>query len=328
MCENCLMSKGKTENSGKENAILQRLQRLRVDVMGSSYFVKVACNLFKRAGMNPEAVNPQSKFAILKWVVTGQWRRFDVIHSVGGICLWKQALVRLLVPRPVVCHWIGSDVYQFQKNYKKGWEGFLLRLAVSRRVIKHLVDSPGLAEELRGSGITADVVRLLPELIEAGMEPLPERFSVVGYWLDVMKDFYGGDIILQLAREFPDIEFRILGTSGKGETAPTNVKFFGFTEGLSEIYNQSSVLIRIPKHDSLSAMVLEMLARGRYVIYNKKLPGCHFAGDLQEARKALLEIQQYKQPNSLGAQTVKEMFSLDREAEALRQVYARLFPPD
>lgn len=300
----------------------------RIDVMGTSHFANVACHLFKRAGMNPEIVNPQGKTAILKWIVTGQWRQFDVIHNVGGIWLWKQALVWLLVPRPVVCHWIGSDVCQFQKHCKKGWGRFLIRLAVSRRVIKHLADSPGLAEELRESEITADVVRLLPESIEADMQPLPERFSVVGYWLDTRKDFYGGDIVLQLATEFPDIEFRILGTLGIGESAPANVKFFGFTEDLSEIYNQSSVLIRIPKHDSLSAMVLEMLARGRYVIYNKKLPGCHFAGDLQEARKALLEIQQYKQPNSLGAQTVKEMFSLDREAEALRRIYACLFPPD
>ena len=296
----------------------------RINVMGPVYFTNVAFNLFKRAVMNAETVNPQGKFAVLKWIVTGQWRRFDVIHIVQGIWLWKQALVWLLVPRPVVCHWIGSDVGQFQRNCKKGWEGFLLRLAVSRRVIKHLTDSPGLAEELRESGITADVVRLLPESIEADMAPLPEHFSVVSYWLDTRKDFYGGDIVMQLAREYPDIEFRILGTLGTGEKAPANVKYFGFKEGLSDIYRQSSVLIRIPKHDSLSAMVLEMLARGRYVIYNKKLPGCHFAGDLQEARKALLEIRQYKQPNSLGAQTVKEMFSLDREAKTLRRIYACL----
>lgn len=320
------MTKGKTENTDKENAILQRLRRVRLNVMGSSYFVKVACNLLKRAGMNPEEVNPQGIFALVKWVLTGQWRRFDVIHRVYGVWLWQVAVVFLLVPRPFVWHWIGTDVFNFQKFSRKGWKGFLIRLAVHRRAIGHLADSPELAEELRAVGIRADVVRLLPELIEAGIEPLPERFSVLSYWPDERKDFYGGSIVFQLAEESPDIEFQILAASGKGETAPPNIKFLGFRQDMSDIYSRSSVLIRIPQHDSLSAMVLEMLARGRYVIYNKKLTGCHFAGDLQEARKALLDVRHYQQPNKLGAQMVKEMFSLNKEAAALARIYTDLLP--
>jgi hypothetical protein len=304
------------------------LWKLRVDVMGSSYWAQVACNLLKRAGVNPEVVDPHGRFALLKWALRGRWRRFDVIHRAGGIWRWQEAIVFLLVPRPIIWHWIGTDICSFQECPRKGWKGFLVRLAAHRWATSHLVDSPELAGELKAIGITADVVRLLPELIEARVEPLPECLSVLSYWTDGRKDFYGGEIVFQLAKEFPNVEFRILAASGRGETAPANVKFLGYRQDMSDIYNQSSVLIRIPQHDSLSAMVLEMLARGRYVIYNKKLPGCHFAGDLQEARKALFEIRQYKSPNSLGAQTVKEMFSLDREAEALRRVYEGLFPPD
>ena len=322
------MSKDKTENSNKDGAILLHLQRLRVNVMGSSYWVKVVCTLLKRAGMNPEVVDPHGRFAILKWAIRGQWRKFDVIHRVYGIWRWQEAIVFLLVPRPFIWHWIGTDICNFQEYSRKGWKGFLVRLAAHRWATSHLADSPELADELKAIGITADVVRLLPESIEAGIEPLPQCFSVLSYWTDGRKDFYGGNIVFQLAEEFPHIEFQVLAASGRGETAPANVKFLGYRQDMSEIYNRASVLIRIPQHDSLSAMVLEMLAKGRYVIYNKKLPGCHFAGDLQEARRALLEVQQYKQPNNLGAQTVKELFSLDREAKALRRVYGGLFPPD
>jgi glycosyltransferase involved in cell wall biosynthesis len=306
---------------------LQDSQRkLRVDVMGSSYWAQVICNLLKRAGLCAEVLDPHGRFALLKWALKGQWRKFDIIHIVGGLWERNAAIIFILVPRPVIWHWIGTDVHDFQRNCQKGWKGFILRLAAYRRAKAHLADSPELAEELRELGIKAQVVRLLTRLTEAEIEPLPQKFSVLSFWWDTRRSFYGGDIVLQLAEEFPDIEFKILSATGLGESAPPNVKFLGFRQDIASIYSQSSVLIRIPKHDSLSAMVLEMLARGRYVIYNKKLAGCHFATNLKEVRSVLFDIRHTSEPNTLGAQVVKEQFSLDKEAAELNRIYANLFP--
>lgn len=306
---------------------LQDSQRkLRVDVMGSPYWAQVVCDLLKRAGLCAEVLDPHGRFALLKWAVKGHWRRFDVIHLATGIWEWKAALILMLVPRPVIWHWIGTDVHNFQRNCQKGWKGFLLRLAAYRRAKAHLADSPELAEELSGLGIKADVVRLLPKCIEAEVEPLPEKFAALSYWSDERRNFYRGDIVFELAKEFPDIKFRVVGTTGKGEKVSPNVEFLGFQKDLSKIYSESSVFIRIPERDSISAMVLEMLARGRYVIYNKKLQGCHFANDVSEVRKAFQHIIKKTTPNTEGAEMVREYFSPEKEAAKLSQIYANLFP--
>lgn len=311
----------KTAESSKTS-----LRKLRVDVMGSPYWAQVVCNLLKRAGLCAKVLDPHGRFALFKWAVKGQWWRFDVIHLATGMWEWRAALVLMLVPRPIIWHWIGTDILNFKRNCRRGWKGFILRLAAYRGAKAHLADSPEVAEELRGIGIQADVVRLLPERIEANVEPLPERFTVLNYWTEGFKDFYGGDIVFQLAKEFPDIEFRIAGAVKEETDVSPNIKFLGFQRDLSKIYSQSTVLIRIPEHDSLSAMVLEMLARGRYVIYNKKLAGCHFATNLEQARKALLDIRQLSEPNTPGTQAVKEHFSPNKEAAKLDRIYANLFP--
>jgi glycosyltransferase involved in cell wall biosynthesis len=298
---------------------------LRVDVMGSSYWVQVVCNLLKRAGLYAEAIDPHGKFSLLKWALRGQWRRFDVIHLTSGVWEWKAALIFMLVPRPAIWHWIGTDILNFQRNSQKGWKGLIIRLAAYRKAKAHLADSPELAEELGKLGIKADVVRLLPEQIEAKVEPLPEEFAALSYWSDGRTDFYGGNIVFELAKEFPNVKFRVVGATGENEKASPNVEFLGFQKDLSKIYSMSSVFIRMPEHDSLSAMVLEMLARGRYVIYNKKLQGCHFAHNMSEAREILRLIIKKTTPNIDGAEMVKESFSLDIEAGKLNRIYVNLF---
>ena len=75
----------------------------------------------------------------------------------------------------------------------------------------------------------------------------------------------------------PEITFYIAGSSNETNlSVPNNVIFLGYVEDLEAIYLKTSVFIRLPKHDSLSAMVLEMLSRGRYILYNKKFPTCHY----------------------------------------------------
>ncbi len=298
----------------------------RVAVMGSAYWLKVAAELLGRAGVTCEVVDIQSKRAAASWLFRCQWRHFDAIHHVYGPNWWWGTSMAIL-GKPVIWHWIGTDVMDFHRarDAPHGWQSALACRAAYQWACAHLADSPRLTEELRSLGIEARTVRLLPKLIEAEIEPLPQKFSVLTYWGPNRKDFYRGDIVLQLAEEFPDVEFKILSEKGVGESAPANIKFLGFQQDTSHIYSQSSVLIRLPLHDSLSAMVLEMLARGRYVIYNKKLSGCHFATDLMEARKALQEIRQKVVPNTAGAQNVRERFSLDKEAQTLSELYGALF---
>jgi glycosyltransferase involved in cell wall biosynthesis len=300
---------------------------IRIAVMGSSNWLEVIAELLRRAGMSCDLLNVCESCSFLKWVLKGYWLRFwivrsyDVVHHIGGCCNWRLGMICTLFGKPVVWHWIGSDIVKFKDAGLRSLRGLLYRLCAHRWAKAHLADSPELAEELQELGIQARVVRLLPKLIEADIEPLPQKFSVLSYWWDGRKELYGGDVILRLAEEFGDVEFKIVCATGAGESALPNVKFLGFQDDMSQIYSQSSVLIRLPIHDSLSAMVLEMFARGRYVIYNQRLRGVHFATSLTEAREALYEIRQKTEPNSCGAQMVREHFSLDKEAQTLSEIY-------
>lgn len=314
-------------NSCKQDGSKISKEDIRIAVMGSSNWLEVIAELLRRAGMSCDLLNVCESCPFLKWVFKGYWLRFwivrsyDVVHHIGGCCNWRLGMICTLFGRPVVWHWIGSDIVDFKDAGSRSLRGFLYRVCARRWAKAHLADSPELAEELQELGIQARVVRLLPKLIEADIEPLPQKFSVLSYWCDGRRDLYGGDVVLQLAEEFGDVEFKIVNATGVGESASPNVKFLGFRQDMRRIYSQSSVLIRLPLHDSLSAMVLEMLARGRYVIYNKRLRGVHFATSLAEAREALYEIRQKTEPNSCGAQMVRERFSLNKEAQALSEIY-------
>ena len=300
---------------------------LHVAVMGTWNWLDVAAELFRRAGIACEVVDLRTRKALLKWILSGRWRRFDVVHHIGGMNRFL-GMIFVALGKPVVWHWIGTDFLKYGPIFRRGGG---LRGAVSRRVVRqwahrHLADSPELAQELRSCGVRADVVRLLPEAIEAQVEPLPKIPCVLSYWNLISRNFYSAPLIMELAAAFPEIPFLIVGDNGEGMPAPKNVQFLGRLPNLADIYSRASVYIRLPEHDSLSAMVLEMLARGRYVIYNKGLTGCHLAGDFPGTRRALKAIVDLKEPNIEGARFVKETFSLDKEAKALAIAFEEMRP--
>ena len=207
--------------------------------------------------------------------------------------------------------------------------GIRKRLAVW--ILQHLVDlkladSEIIQEELRSVGIETNLLRLLPQAIAGEVTPLPKEQVVLSYWFDKRFDFYGGPIVFALARVFPHFKFLIVQASGKGlSDIPSNVQFLGPVGNMPEIYRKCTCLIRMPRHDGLSAMVLEAMAHGRYVIYNHRVPFTNFAGDFDSACKDLEEILSKQAPNSAGADYVKKNFSIDEQAVNLRKLMKNSF---
>jgi len=292
-----------------------------VALVGGGFWLGVAEHLFNRADIVVAPIADKSRWFGLSWILSRSFLRAKVIHVVWGGHVIVSIAARLL-GKTLVWHWIGSDVPAFRRQ--RGAAGRLRERLAHRSVTAHLADSPELADELEELGIDAQVCRLLPRSIEADVLPLPKTFCVLSYWTDERRTFYGGDVILALAAEFDDIEFLIAGAEGHGAPHPSNVTFLGQQATLDDVYAGVSVFLRLPKHDSLSAMVLESLARGRYVIYNKAFPHCRQAGTMSELRSALQEIRRLDEPNRAGAAYVKEHFSVQREADSLRRVYDQL----
>lgn len=93
---------------------------------------------------------------------------------------------------------------------------------------------------------------------------------------------------------------------------------------MTQHYHQSSVLIRLTKHDSVSVMVLEMLARARHAIYSKRFPHCAFADDYASARAALARLIARPEPISQGPAFVAENVNPQAAPASLEDAYRHL----
>ncbi len=301
-----------------------RARGMRIAVVGTVNWVGVAAGLLRHARLNAAAIHVDRRWVPLRMFSSPTFLRAGVAHMVWGGDVAASVVARLL-RKQLVWHWIGSDVLAYARG--RGWRQRLRRYLAERVVKLHLADSPELAEELAALGLESTVCRLLPPSIEAEPLKMPDRFRVLSYWFDDRLSFYGGDIVFEQARRLPDVEFLIAGAHGRGAPHLPNVRFLGRVKDLDPVYAKTSVLLRLPKHDSLSVMVLEALARGRYVVYNKDFPCAMRADTPDQVHAALLELRERTEPNDEGARMVRRQFSLRNEADAAGTAYARAFPP-
>ncbi len=291
-------------------------------VVGTRNWLQVAAGLLQRAGLTPRVLEVDRKwvpFCVPFWPSV---RSVDVVHMVWGGDVAASVVVAHLLRKRIVWHWIGSDVMAWSRG--AGWvQAWRWRLA-GTVVAAHLADSPELAAELAKQGIRATVCRLLPCSIEADPMPLPETFRVLCYWTDERWRFYGGEVLLNAARRFPDVEFLVVGAEGRGASRLPNVRYLSRVDDMDRVYREVTVLVRMPEHDSLSVMVLEALARGRYVIYNKDFPCCERADSPEALHRALADVRGRTRPNHEGAELVRQRFSLQAEADTLGRLYDHL----
>lgn len=249
--------------------------------------------------------------------------RATVLHQVSvPVASPRGFKPPLFFGKRIVAHWIGSDVMNLRSHVTR--HGAVPEF-LSRRVDAHLADSPLLQEELKTLGIASTVIRLLPKRIEADVQPLPATPAALSYWADSRATFYGSDLFMSLAKAFPDMRFYVVGATGKNmNDVPENVRFLGNVVDMDSVYRKVTVLFRLVAHDSLSAMVLEALARGKYVLYSHTFPHTIQVKGPEDASAALAEIRTASSPNVQGAAYVRENFSWRQEIRRLKAVYLQL----
>ena len=248
------------------------------------------CRYVASAGRNPIA-----------WAATAKSvASADLVYLIGGqIERWSRPdwLARM-VRKPIVMHWVGSDVtYAFGAARRGRASPLLIRRPV------HWTEVPWTAAELRPLGIHAEVMPLTSARLPSRPQPLPETFTVLTYLPDARPGFYGRETVLNLAAALRDVHFLVAGTYGVGWEATPNLEFLGWQRDMEPVYARSSVLLRLPEHDGLSFMVLEALAAGRYVIWNHPLVG---AVEARDDTEALNFIQQLRDDHHAGRLTLNE----------------------
>jgi len=228
--------------------------------------------------------------------------RYDIAHFVYSPTIRLRALFLFpflkLLRRKTVVHWIGSDVLSVLTRRKPR---FITR-AVSSLIDRNLAQSQWLRDELTEVNIFAEHISIVPNISIFRPLELPNRTTVLAYIPAQRPDFYGGSIILRLAKEFPAVTFLVVASAERKSTFD-NVEYLGYVphDSMSRLYKRATVLIRMPKHDGLPFMVLEALSYGRYVIYNRPFPNCIYAETHDGARQALAGLLHVDKPNQEGA---------------------------
>jgi len=171
-----------------------------------------------------------------------------------------------LLGRPIVKHWLGSDVMRANDP--------LVQAQNATGQIVHWANSPWLAAELAQAGIEAQTVSNLGS--DGMVLPLPPGLLTVLTFLPSF-DFYGGQDVLALARALPDVRFLVVANDGRNAPHEPNIEYLGYRNDMREVYERCHLLFRMPQHDGKSRMVCEALAYGRHVIWNYPMVGSRLA---------------------------------------------------
>ncbi|MGZ3497429.1 MAG: hypothetical protein ACXWNK_01615 [Vulcanimicrobiaceae bacterium] len=224
-------------------------------------------------------------------------RHADALISFGGpapnVALAEAARLRDI---PVFVIWAGSDVRKAASDPSR------LEVIKSQGFI-NLSDGAWLVDELLELGIKA-VYRPVTA-IHAGGPPKPfsSTFRVLTYLPEPRRDFYGQQRVYQIARALPEVTFQVIGAGARNPEAPPNVDFCGYVGDMVDRIDASTVLLRLPDHDGKSMLVLEVLARGRHVVWNYDFPGVHAAHSVDDA---LAIVRGLRDAHARGALSTNE----------------------
>ncbi|MEQ8625118.1 MAG: hypothetical protein RJQ00_10700 [Vicingaceae bacterium] len=243
----------------------------------------------------------------------------DVIYSINGTIGNSKLLDwAFKLNKKVVMHWVGSDVTTAINQFKKG--------EIDQRFLeaKHLTDASWLKEELKPIGINAKLQYISGYTIDRMPEELPKQFAVLSYIPKNRADFYGRNQYFELAENFPDLTFYIVGSERKDhEDPPENIVFKGWVSQMDKEIDRVVVTVRFVKHDGMSQFVLESLARGRYVLYNYDLDGSSLTKSTQDMVREISRLKSKFDSKELtlnqkGIEMIKKNFSPSKVLEELK----------
>jgi len=231
----------------------------------------------------------------------------------------KSVDMALRLRKKVFLSWIGTDVLNALPRIRKG----LFNTNYLDHTI-HTTNSTWLQEELQEVGIKADYLTIFCYKNKERKINFPTQFSVLLYVPKGKEEFYGMNVFIKLAKELPQIQFKVVGIS-KYPNIPINIKLLGWVD-MDKEYENTTVYIRYPQHDGEAHSVLEALSYGKIVFYNKNYPHVNYVKKYDELKNGLIQIYEQFQANELsinyeGIKYVK----MNYEEKKVHQKYLNLF---
>lgn len=233
----------------------------------------------------------------------------DAVLAYGGPA--PDALLAACARRmrkPIAVIWAGTDVVNVRNT-----ESAVARTRARR--YHHVACSHETAAELQSLGIEARVLRLAVATPPEAIAPFGD-FRVLSYLPGHNETLYGAETIRSAARRFPDVPFDVIGNRHIRERRRVaNVTYHGWIGDTNPLVDASTVLLRPTQRDGGGPplMVLEALARGRYVIWSRECPGAFRGRSLDEIVSQLGWLRaQHRvhrlQPNHAGVESIRQSF--------------------
>ncbi len=240
-----------------------------------------------------------------------------------------QAIAARLLRKPMLIHWVGTDVVFALESFRAGAASrFLLDNAM------HIVDAPWLAGELAEMGVSAEYQPLpVPALRREEPPPFPPNFTALIYYPTdpTDREVYDAETYFRLVHDFPEVTFRLVPSPPETLPGPipANLHATGWVSDMDPVYRDITVYIRLTSHDGTSFMAIEALSRGRYVIWTYPMPGAVQASGYDEVSSALRDLYERHLRGELplneqGRQSVLALFDTTRLALELSNRLKRL----
>jgi len=206
----------------------------------------------------------------------------------------------------IIFWWIGTDVLSCKGvNIPKN--------------IKHICESELLRQELKENyNIDAKIITIAPDSYP--IFPLPYYPAILSYIPDRREDFFRYSWIVQLAKDFPNLPFHIYGRKDMlpGEVPP-NIYNHGWVSGIEKLrlYLNTSIYLRLPKHDAFSQSMMEMIQCGRRVIHTIPHPYCIIIRNYEELKENLSKLITITDPYYKASKYYQENFTIEKMKEKL-----------
>ncbi|HET7736984.1 MAG TPA: hypothetical protein VFK32_00265 [Tepidiformaceae bacterium] len=298
----------------------------RVAVIGLPFFARRTAQSLRSVGFDARFI-PQPGRSIDAWPrVVAEIMRADLVYAIGsGVSRFSPLHLISMARKPIVLHWVGSDVEVALQVYRTGHaSNGLLDRAV------HWADAPWLVDELAELGVIAKEL-LLPVPAAVGSPlPLPDDFRVLLYLPREFQSAYRVEATMEVVRQLPGIRFMVAG-GFRPERAIPNLEVLGFVHDMPAVYARSTAFLRLTHHDGMSHSVIEALSFGRHVLWNYPFRGVTRVESAPEAIAALSDIADRHSRgtlplNSDAASYVAARYNPDKMLSEVRDGLEALLP--
>ncbi len=293
-----------------------------VIILGSPRAAPRLVKHMKNYGINAVYTSPSLRDINFKKKI----RSHKVIHYIGSPTVTLHGILTLLRfkiwKKKVIVSWRGTDVVIANKK---------IIFRILTRIFQSFIDynsalAPHLVAELEQIGVKT-VVTPIPTFSLYKIRELPSQKKVAVYLPDKFSyqwDWFQGNLIKKIIKEFPDVEFIITANSGKN-FSEKNVRCIDWTEKMEEVYAQVQAVIRLPFHDGLSCTILETVSMGRKMIaWNVVFPFCKVAKNYEDVKKYLKEVLENPILDVNNSQYVHKKYEKEKITQDLIAVYNKL----